>query len=306
MTATITINNVGKMINRKEIIKDLSLTINGGEVLGLLGPNGAGKTTLIRMIVGLIDITKGQISVCGKDVETEHKEALENIGAIVENPEMYPFFSGQKNLEYFARMHTNVSKEKISELVDFVGLTDRINDKVKDYSLGMKQRLGIAQALMNDPKVLILDEPTNGLDPAGMQELRRHIRMLAKEKNVTVIVSSHLLSEIELMCDRIAIIKQGELIAVENVKEETKQRYHLNVSEPDKAHALLQTHYDLASQLAQDSLLLELPAALPDVSPIVKLFVDNDIAIYSVEPKNHSLEERFMNLTAGKEGGYDV
>ena len=298
MTTTIAIDNVGKTINRKEIIKDLSLSINEGEVLGLLGPNGAGKTTLIRMIVGLIDITEGQISVCGHDIEKEHRDALGNIGAIVENPEMYPFFSGQKNLDYFARMHNGVSKEKIAELVDFVNLTDRINDKVKDYSLGMKQRLGIAQALMNDPKVLILDEPTNGLDPAGMQELRRHIRMLAKEKNVTVIVSSHLLSEIELMCDRIAIIKKGELIAVENVRDEAKQVYHFKVSEPEKAQALLQEQFGITSQLQEDYLLVELPTELPDVSSLVKAFVNNGIAIYSVEPKNHSLEDRFLHLTA--------
>lgn len=298
MTTNIAIDNVGKTINRKKIIKDLSLSINEGEVLGLLGPNGAGKTTLIRMIVGLIDITEGQISVCGHDVEKEHKEALGNIGAIVENPEMYPFFSGQKNLDYFARMHTDVSKEKIAELVDFVNLTDRINDKVKDYSLGMKQRLGIAQALMNDPKVLILDEPTNGLDPAGMQELRRHIRMLAKEKNVTVIVSSHLLSEIELMCDRIAIIKKGELIAVENVRDEAKQDYHFKVSEPEKAQVLLQENFNMTSQLQEDHLVIELPAELSDVSSIVKAFVNNGISIYSVEPKNHSLEDRFLHLTA--------
>ncbi|GEK89114.1 ABC-2 type transport system ATP-binding protein [Alkalibacterium putridalgicola] len=298
MTTTIAIDKVGKTINRKEIIKDLSLTINEGEVLGLLGPNGAGKTTLIRMIVGLIDITEGQISVCGHDVENEHRDALGNIGAIVENPEMYPFFSGQKNLDYFARMHNGVSKEKIAELVDFVNLTDRINDKVKDYSLGMKQRLGIAQALMNDPKVLILDEPTNGLDPAGMQELRRHIRMLAKEKNVTVIVSSHLLSEIELMCDRIAIIKKGELIAVENVRDEAKQVYHFKVSEPEKAQVLLQEQFDIISQLLEDYLVVELPAELSDVSSLVKAFVNNGIAIYSVEPKNHSLEDRFLHLTA--------
>ncbi|GEK90714.1 ABC transporter ATP-binding protein [Alkalibacterium kapii] len=300
MTATIAINNVGKTLNKKKVIKDLSLNVNAGEVLGLLGPNGAGKTTLIRMIVGLIEITEGKISVCGNDVATEHKEALENIGAIVENPEMYPFFSGQKNLEYFARMHTNVTKEKIAELVDFVGLTDRIHDKVKDYSLGMKQRLGIAQALMNDPKVLILDEPTNGLDPAGMHELRRHVRMLAKEKNVTVIVSSHLLSEIELMCDRIAIIKQGELIAVENVKEEKKQRYHLKVSDIDKAQTLLEEHFEQSSKISEDNLIFALPPTLHDVSAIVKLFVENDIAIYSVEPKNHSLEDRFMYLTQDK------
>lgn len=227
-----------------------------------------------------------------------HKEALENIGAIVENPEMYPFLSGLENLKYFSRMHQNISKEKIDNLVEFVNLKSRINDKVKTYSLGMRQRLGIAQSLLNDPKVLILDEPTNGLDPAGIKELRQYIQTLAHEKDVTVIVSSHLLSEIELMCDRVAIIKEGELIAIEDLKEKNEHNYYqFKVSDNNKAQELLLDNYQLSSYITEGLLEFQLSVLDLEIPEIVKLFVENNLAIYSVEPKGNSLEDRFMNLT---------
>ena len=298
MEFNVEINQLNKTIGKKKIIKDLSLNIKKGEVFGLLGPNGAGKTTTIRMIVGLIEITSGSVKICGHDVQNNHKEALENVGAIVENPEMYPFLSGLENLKYFSRMHKDISTEKVKEIVEFVNLEGRINDKVKTYSLGMRQRLGIAQSLLNDPKVLILDEPTNGLDPAGIKELRQYIQTLAHEKGVTVIVSSHLLSEIELMCDRVAIIKEGELIAIENLKEKTNHRnYQLKVSPNDKAQELLVKDYQIHSQIINGLLEFQLSAPNLEIPEIVKLFVGNNIAIYSIEPKENSLEDKFMNLT---------
>src|SRR5699024_874127 len=153
--------------------------------------------------VGLIGITSGEIKVCGKDVKKEFEDAIANVGAIVENPELYKFLTGYQNLEQAARLF-KVSKEKMDEVIELVGLTERIHDKVKTYSLGMRQRLGIAQSLLHDPKVLILDEPTNGLDPAGIREIRDYLKMLAREKGLAIIVSSHLLSEMEMMCDRFA------------------------------------------------------------------------------------------------------
>lgn len=298
MEFNVEINHLSKTIGKKKIIKDLSLNIKKGEVFGLLGPNGAGKTTTIRMIVGLIDITSGSVKICGHDVQTNHKEALENVGAIVENPEMYPFLSGLENLKYFSRMDPNSSTEKINELVEFVNLKSKITDKVKTYSLGMRQRLGIAQSLLNDPKVLILDEPTNGLDPAGIKELRQYVQTLAHEKGVTVIVSSHLLSEIELMCDRVAIIKEGELIAIENLKEKTEEKYYqLRVVPNDKAQELLSREYQLSSEVTEGLLEFQLPVSNLAIPEIVKLFVENNIAIYSIEPKENSLEDKFMNLT---------
>ncbi|WP_034551923.1 ABC transporter ATP-binding protein [Carnobacterium funditum] len=298
MEFNVELSNLEKVIGKKKIINDLSLNIKKGEVFGLLGPNGAGKTTTIRMIVGLIDITSGSVKICGHDVQKNHKEALENIGAIVENPEMYPFLSGLENLKYFSRMHQNISKEKIDNLVEFVNLKSRINDKVKTYSLGMRQRLGIAQSLLNDPKVLILDEPTNGLDPAGIKELRQYIQTLAHEKDVTVIVSSHLLSEIELMCDRVAIIKEGELIAIEDLKEKNEHNYYqFKVSDNNKAQELLLDNYQLSSYITEGLLEFQLSVLDLEIPEIVKLFVENNLAIYSVEPKGNSLEDRFMNLT---------
>ncbi|EDP67180.1 YhcH [Carnobacterium sp. AT7] len=300
MEFNVEINHLSKTIGKKKIIKDLSLNIKKGEVFGLLGPNGAGKTTTIRMIVGLIGITTGSVKICGHDVQTNHKEALENVGAIVENPEMYPFLSGLENLKYFSRMDSNSSTEKINELIEFVNLKSKINDKVKTYSLGMRQRLGIAQSLLNNPKVLILDEPTNGLDPAGIKELRQYVQTLAHEKGVTVIVSSHLLSEIELMCDRVAIIKEGELIATENLKEKNEDKlkhYQIRVSPSDKAQELLFKEYQLTSEFIEGLLEFQLPVSNLDIPEIVRLFVENNLAIYSIEPKENSLEDRFMNLT---------
>ncbi len=298
MEFNVEINHLSKTIGKKKIIKDLSLNIKKGEVFGLLGPNGAGKTTTIRMIVGLIDKTTGSVKICGHDVQTNHKEALENVGAIVENPEMYPFLSGLENLKYFSRMHQDISPEKINEAIEFVNLKSRINDKVKTYSLGMRQRLGIAQSLLNTPKVLILDEPTNGLDPAGIKELRQYIQKLAHEKGVTVIVSSHILSEIELMCDRVAIIKEGELIAIENLKEKTDHRnYQLKVTPIDKAQELLAKEYQLTSQVRDELLEFQLAASNVEIPNIINLFVENNIAIYSIESKENTLEDKFMNLT---------
>ena len=218
MTGAVEIQNVSKVIKGKTIIDSLSFEVKNGEVFGFLGPNGAGKTTTIRMIVGLMEMTSGDIKISGYSVKKNFEKAVGQVGAIVENPEMYKFLSGYQNLLHYARMSKGITKEKIVETVKLVGLTDRIHDKVKTYSLGMRQRLGIAQALLHNPKVLILDEPTNGLDPAGIREIRDYVRMLAQEKDMAVIVSSHLLSEMEMMCDRIGIIQKGKLVDVQFVE----------------------------------------------------------------------------------------
>lgn len=214
---TLSVKGLRKVIGKKEIIKGLDFELKRGEVFGFLGPNGAGKTTTIRMLVGLIRPTSGTIRICGHDVAEEFSEAMRNLGCIVENPELYSFLSGWENLRYFARMLSGIEDDRINEVVKLVGLQQRIHDKVKTYSLGMRQRLGIAQALLGRPKVLILDEPTNGLDPSGIREMRQFIRFLAEEEGLSVFVSSHLLSEIQLMCDRVAIISKGKIIRNELV-----------------------------------------------------------------------------------------
>lgn len=217
--AIIEIKNLYKSYGRRLILDNLSLEANTGEVLGLLGPNGAGKTTLIKSIVGLISYDQGTIKINGHDREKEFTQAMQNVSAIVENPEMYTYMSGMSNLMQYARMHGLKDKDKINNIVALVGLTDRINDKVKRYSLGMKQRLGIALALLNEPKVMILDEPTNGLDPAGIRQLRNILRNIAKQNDVCIIVSSHLMSEMELMCDKVAIVNNKTIQTVATINE---------------------------------------------------------------------------------------
>lgn len=216
--SVLSVQNLKKRIGRKWIIKDVTFDVKPGEIFGFLGPNGAGKTTTIRMLVDLIKPTEGKIKVCGYDVNRDPERALKYVGSIVENPEVYTYLTGWENLEHFARMQPGVDNERIQEVVDIVRLDQRIHDKVRTYSLGMRQRLGIAQALLGRPRLLILDEPTNGLDPKGIKELRVFIKQLASE-GMAVFVSSHLLSEIQLLCDRVAIISAGRVLAVGGVSE---------------------------------------------------------------------------------------
>lgn len=301
MSTVVQLKNVTKVIRRKKIIDDLSFEVKAGEVYGFLGPNGAGKTTTIRMIAGLIRISSGSIKICGKDVVKDYEEAIRNVGAIVENPELYKFLTGYQNLQQVARLDKNITKEKIEETIELVGLKERIHDKVKRYSLGMRQRLGIAQSLLHDPKVLILDEPTNGLDPAGIREIRDYLRSLAKEKGLAVIVSSHLLSEMEMMCDRIAIIQQGKLINVQNVHSDVEldmRTYLCDVNDTTKALKLLQ---EKEYQVIERNNGLEMTLEKNQVPQVMKDLVENDILIYEMRGLTKSLEDRFLEITGNKE-----
>lgn len=288
--------NVNKNIGKKHIIKDLNLAIHKGEVFGLLGPNGAGKTTTIRMMVGLMKMTSGDIKIEGHSVKKDYKHAIRHVGAIVENPEMYPFLSGWKNLKHYARMIPGITDERIHEVIQLVGLQKVIKEKAGRYSLGMRQRLGVAQALLHRPSILILDEPTNGLDPAGIREIRQYIRKLAEEENVSVIVSSHLLSEIELMCDRIGIIKNGELLSVEDVRDGQEDEENreltvtLNASPIEEAKVLVST-YNMKSE-GENSITIE--ATKEQIPAIIKSLVLADIQIYEVNVEKTSLEDKFF------------
>ncbi|MFD1426490.1 ABC transporter ATP-binding protein [Kroppenstedtia sanguinis] len=206
------VENVSKRIGGQEIVTDLTFDVRPGEIYGFLGPNGAGKTTTIRMLVGLIRPTRGTVQIGGYDLRKEPLQALLHVGCIVENPEMYPYLTGRENLEIFGRMNDEIIPERIGEVARLVELEQRIDDKVNTYSLGMRQRLGIAQALLGKPKLLILDEPTNGLDPSGIREMRRFIRQLAREEGISILISSHILHEVQLLCDRVAIINKGRII----------------------------------------------------------------------------------------------
>ena len=203
-------SNLNKSFGKKQILKDVSLTLEEGDILGFIGPNGAGKTTTIKLILGLQSIDSGSVSICGYDIKKEFTKAINNVGAIIESPDMYMYLSGYDNLKLIANLY-NVKKEKIDEVVKLVGLENRIKDKVSKYSLGMRQRLGIAAALLNDPKVLILDEPTNGLDPEGSKQIRDLIKKLS-EKKIGILISSHALSELESIVNKVVIIKMEVLL----------------------------------------------------------------------------------------------
>lgn len=219
------VRGLNKSFGRRHVVQDASFDVYAGEVFGFLGPNGAGKTTTIKMILGFLFPDSGEILICGNDLRTDHERAMANVGGIVENPDVFRDFSGLTNLKMYAALHGGITKERIDEVVRLVGLEKRIRDKVGKYSLGMKQRLGVAQSILHKPKLLILDEPTNGLDPSGIRELRLLLRKMAAEENVAVFVSSHLLSEMEMMCDRVCIIDNG-VIKGEMTVEEVKKGNH--------------------------------------------------------------------------------
>lgn len=214
----LSVHGLQKRIRRKQIVTDVTFSISPGEIFGFLGPNGAGKTTTIRMLVGLIRPTAGQIMINGWDMQRDPLKAMQNVGCIVENPDLYPYLTGYENLHQLAVMQGPEAVERIGEVTELVHLTHRIHEKVRTYSLGMKQRLGIAQALLSNPKLLILDEPTNGLDPAGIRELRTFLRELA-HRGMAIFISSHLLAEIELLCDSVAMIRDGAVVRSGRLEE---------------------------------------------------------------------------------------
>ncbi|MGG2066523.1 ABC transporter ATP-binding protein [Bacillus sp. S14(2024)] len=290
------LENVHKKIGSAEIIHGLSFEVQEGEVYGFLGPNGSGKTTTIRMMTGLISVTEGDITICGHSIRTEREKALECIGAIVENPELYEYMTGMQNLKHFANMAvTPIRKERIAEIVKLVELEHAIHKEVKTYSLGMKQRLGIAQALLHNPKILILDEPTNGLDPAGIREIRDYLQRLAKEENIAVIVSSHLLSEIELMCDRVVIIKNGQFVQEYSLREQVKDDDQIVVAfEVDQ----VEEANELLKGTVQEKKII-VSVMKEEIPQLVKNLVHADVLVYGVTVQNKSLEDEFLAVTGG-------
>jgi len=301
VSAVVEVRQLTKRIKGKEIVKDLTFDIHSGEVLGFLGPNGAGKTTTMRMMLGLMSMSEGDCLINGYSVKTRKEEALQYVGGIVENPEMYKFLSGYDNLMHYKRMHPNVSEDRLHQVTALVGLTDAIKRKVKTYSLGMRQRLGIAQALLHNPKVLILDEPTNGLDPAGIRELRDYLRKLAKEEGLAIFISSHLLSEVELICDRVLILQKGQIIDSQSVREPEAEILEIafEVDKLEEAAALLRSNFpDIAVKAHDEQLVVEAEReAIPAVN---RRLVENGIGVYGIQTVRKSLEERFLEATGGR------
>lgn len=296
------IKNVTKKIGKKTIIDDVTFDVYSGEVFGFLGPNGAGKTTTLKMLLGLMSITKGEIYINDFSIKKDFEKAIAKVGGIIENPDVYKYLTGYQNLVHYARMYPNVTKERIDEVIKLVGLENRIHDKTRKYSLGMRQRLGIAQALLNSPKLLVLDEPTNGLDPSGIHELRNHLRTLAREENMAIIVSSHLLSEMELMCDRVGIIQNGKLCRIQNMKEMLDEQVEsvitVAVTPLEEAKKYLHTikeSYDV-KVVGEEIHINEKTENVPE---LVQKLVEQGFKIYRVDKLHQSLEEKFLEMTGG-------
>ena len=293
------VKNITKRFGAKTVVRNVSFEVNPGEVVGFLGPNGAGKTTAIKMILGLLSIDAGEIKVNGFDVSQKREKALQRVGGIIESPELYGYLTGRTNLKLFASMYDGIKEEQIDSAVRTVRLENIINDKVKKYSLGMRQRLGVAQAILHDPNLLILDEPTNGLDPNGIKELRDNLRHLA-DKGAGVLVSSHQLAEMELMCDRVVIIENGVVTTTMNITDINKQTeddilsYLFETDNNQRAAEILKEK-QIENSIEKDRLKLNLTKL--DASDILKILINAEIKIYSMQYEHKSLEEAFLELT---------
>lgn len=298
------IKNVSKYFGNTKVIDNISLEVKNGEIYGFLGPNGAGKTTTIKMILGLLSIDGGTIVVNGYDREKSFEKAMENIGGIVENPDMYDYMTGRENLKLFARIR-NIKKERIDEVIKLVDMEKAADTKVKKYSLGMKQRMGLALTLLHSPKVLILDEPTNGLDPAGIKSLRDTLKKIAKEEQTAIFVSSHILAEMQAMCDRVAMIKNGKIIKVSDLQtllkneDDENAEFVIKVKQQDKAIELIKK--ELTENVEKINNEIVVKYKKDGASKINKLLVTNDIDVESIVEKETTLEDIFFDTT-GEEG----
>ncbi|MFC1533530.1 ABC transporter ATP-binding protein [Thermodesulfobacteriota bacterium] len=293
--------NLGKKIRKKQIVKNINLSLNPSEVYGFLGPNGAGKTTTIRMIVGLIKPSEGFVNICGHNIARDFIGAMSNVGCIIESPDLYKFMTGIENLLQFAAMDKRITGVRIHEVIELVGLRHRIVDKVGTYSLGMRQRLGIAQAILCRPKLLILDEPTSGLDPAGITDFRKLIKKLAYEDGMSVFISSHLLSEAQQMCDKVAIIKQGQVIKVADVTDIISgEIIEWELSNPAKAILMMKDRWKIDAVQHKKNM-IRASIGENSLENINKGFIKSGIDIKFCRPKAHTLEDLFLELTEGDE-----
>lgn len=300
------VSNVTKTFGNRVAVNNISFTIREGEIFGFLGPNGAGKTTTMKMICGLTSITKGQIRICNFDMPKDQEKALSCIGALIENPLMYPNMTGLDNLKYYASLYKDIKKEDIIKYARVVGLEQRLNDKLKTYSLGMKQRLGIAQALLHSPKLLVLDEPLSGLDPNGVKEMRDFLRILAREYKISILISSHMLSDMEQICDTIAIINNGQLLETKSITSlresiEGAKRIQIKVDYPNFAGKIIVNEMQLKAEVAGNRVLVY--GTEDKISEINQKLVGYGISIFGIDIVSKSLEEIFLEIINNKTKG---
>lgn len=294
----IALREVHKKFGARVAVHELTLEVPRGEIFGLLGHNGAGKSTAIGMMLGQVWPTRGEVKICGHDVTVHRARALQKVGAIFEAPAFYDYLSGQRNLEILSHYSAPTSAERIREVVDWVGLTDRVQSKVRTYSHGMRARLAIAQALLPQPELLILDEPGSGLDPEGIAEMRRTIARLHRELGLTILLSSHLLGEVEQLCSRIAVLNQGRKVfegTIANVKA-ASGRVKLKTPDFVRATRVLYEHGIIAS--AMDANHVELSEGRT-IAEVTKALVNADIPVEGIWQHEQTLEDFYLELVKG-------
>ena len=284
----IEVNNLTKVIGKKKLLDDISFELEEGEILGVVGKNGSGKTTLLKSLVGLIYPTEGEIIINGFDLKKDYKNAINSVGCMIEVPIMYDYLSGKDNLNIYRMMFKGIKKERVDEIIKLISLEGSEYKKLKIYSLGMKERLGIGVSIINNPKLLILDEPTNGLDPIGIKDLREFIKSL---KGVSVIITSHMLNEIENICDKVMFIDKGKIRGIKDVKHD-KKIYKFDVDNEDITRKILYPY-----KTKND---LEIEATKDEYLRISEDLIKNNVKIFSVSEKSN-LESEFLSLIGDKD-----
>ena len=291
-------NKLYKKIGKKDILKGISLEVKKGEIVGFIGPNGAGKTTTIKLILGLQKITKGSVQINGYDIRKEFTKAIEKVGTIVESPDLYMYMSGYNNLKISKSYYKGINDSRINEVTQIVGLDNRIHDKVSKYSLGMRQRLVIAQAILHNPNLLILDEPTNGLDPEGIIEIRNLIKELAHKEKIGILISSHNLSELENICDKVCIIKNGEIVEETNIEglknEIIEESYILEIDNSKKVKEIIKNRCDIL-----DKEHIKIYVNKVELPSITKELEKNHITVYTITKEEITLEDAFLKKIGG-------
>lgn len=299
MIPVLNVKNLTKIYGQKKVVNNLSFSLYPGQIFGFVGPNGAGKSTTIKMITGLAPISNGEVRICGYSIDNSFSKAITNIGAVIEMPQLYPYLTGEKNLKLYASFYGKKAINRIPQIVKLVGMENRIKEKVSTYSLGMKQRLGIAQALLNKPNLLILDEPTNGLDPNGIVEIRKILKALAEKEKITIIISSHNLAELEQTCDIIGIINNGNLIEYKTMAQinemvENNQQVQLMCNYPNYASVVLKEKYKLNSKIVGNSIILKLKEK--HIATVVSFLNYKKIKVYGIKKIHKTLEELYFEI----------
>ena len=291
------VKSITKIYRKRTVLSNINFDIYAGEIFGFLGPNGAGKTTMIRIICGMTAPSSGEVFICGNSVQKHFQKAVVNLGAMIENCQAYSYMTGYQNLAYFAGLHGKVDHLRIDEVVEAVGMTNRIHDRFKTYSYGMRQRIALAQALLHNPRLLVLDEPTNGLDANGVIELRKTLKILAAKENIAIMVSSHILSEMELLCDSYAIIDNGRILELKSKNSasgaKTKQ-ISISVNYPNYACKIIHEEFELSPEIAGNCVIIPFDQNL--YKKIVKVLQQKNVAVFGARVESKSLEELYLNI----------